>query len=309
MPPTPVINQTSQLQQIPYISPDMFIHGSYGASVSTLVPGGQPQAQYAALAGFIARATAMIDDWVDTSLAAAINTDEGKVSYQDGFWLVQPRFRPAVALLDFSVGSIGDLTAYTSLDGASVTDSRIAVPVGPLGNWNTPQGPIQLGAYAAAPWRAYGRWRYVSGFPVTWLTQGEAAGAVTISVAETLGIFAGSTRLTIQAGKNRFTFVATSVSTADSAGFGQGPGLVGCPALPFAIINNDDFPTYVTGLPGSIIEATALGTRSLINRRAAGNATAPTSGRGSTRNPDPLGAGDDLAMMYKLIFPYQVLSV
>lgn len=306
---TTVINKTSRSGLTPYISPDMFIYGSYGVSISTLVAGAPGQDQVAALAGYIERATSMMDDYMDTSLAASVNVDEGPLNYRDGFWVAQPRFRPAVALLSFSVGgAVNDLSTYTSLDGANVTDSKIMVPVGPLGNWNTPQGPIQLGAPSGVPWRAYGRWTYVSGFPVTWLTQGEAAGATTISVAETLGIFANMTQLVVQAGKNRTRFVATSVSTADSSGFGQGAGVIGCPPLPFAIDNNASYPVYVTGAPGSVVEACALGTRALIKRRSAGNLSAPTGAGESRRNPDPLGAGDDLAMMYRLIDSYRVLS-
>lgn len=304
----PSVNATSQPRITPYISPDMFRFYGSGVAISTLAVGANPQSQDAALAAYIDRATAMIDSWLSTSLAASIDVDEGPVNFHQGYWSFAPRYRPAVALLGFSVGAPGQLTAYTSLDGCVVTDSSIRVPSGPTGVWNSPQGPLQLGTPAVWPDRAWGRWTYANGFPITWLTQAELAGATTIHVAETLGIIAGNTQLTIQAGEARMRFIAGTVSTADSSGLGQGPGTVVCPALPFDVPNNTLYPTYVTGCTQDIIEAAVLGTRALIKKRSSGNVSAPTTQGGNRqRNGDPLGYGDDIAEMYRLLNSYQVL--
>lgn len=308
---TAVVSAISPPRITPYLSIDMFkTHGSRGVSVGTLVPGANPQDQDAALASYIFKATSMIDSWLSTSLAASVDTDEGPLNYHQGYWSFQPRFRPVVALLGFSVGVPGRLTAYTSLDGASVTDNTIRVPAGPAGNWMSSQGPIQLGPPYAWPDRGYGRWTYCNGFPITWLTQSEAQGATSLHVADTTGILAGATQLTVWSGRTQpRQFIAGAVSTADASGFGTGPGTVVCPALPQDIANNAAYPTYVTGASGDIIEAAVLGTRALIKKSSSGNQTVQTTTGGNrNRSGDPLGYGDDLAEMYRLLTSYQVLS-
>ena len=307
---TPVVNPTSTTRIVPYLSNDMFKnHSMRGVPVNSLVANGQPQDQDAALAAYIEQATAMMDDWLSTSLAASIDVESGPVNVRDGYINFQPKLRPVIALLAFSYGpALGQLSAYTSLDGASVQDNTVRVPLGPTGNWMSNQGPLQLGPAAVPMDRGWGQWTICNGFPVTWLTQAESQGAVLIHVADTTGILAGNTQLTIQAGQSRFRFTAGAVSTAGSSGFGTGPGTVACPALPYDVQNQAAYPTYVTGLPGSVIQAAVLGTRALIKQTSAGNLTAATIGGSRTRDKDPLNAGDDLAMMYRLLNSYQVLS-
>ena len=306
---TPVVNPTTQPGFVPYLSLDMFkYHSMRGVPVNSLVPGKEatPQDQDAALAAYIEQSTSMIDDWLSTSLAASVDTDSGPVNIKDGMINFQPRFRPVVALLAFSLGTPGSMTAYTSLDGSYVRDDTVYVPLGPTGNWMSNQGPLQLGPSIPAPDRGWGQWQYCNGFPVTWLTQSEAAGATQIHVADTTGIIPNSTWLTIQAGRSRFRFKAGTISTG--SGFGTGPGTVVCPALPYPVDNSAAYPTYVTGLPGSVIQASVLGTRALIKQTAMGNLTTTAIAGQRSRALDPLGAGDDLAMMYKLLNSYQVLS-
>lgn len=307
---TPVVNPTTAPHTTPYLSLDMFkYHSMRGVPVNALVPNGTPQDQDAALAAYIEQATAMMDDWLSTSLAASVDIETGPVNLRDGYINFQPKLRPVLALLAFSYGpALGQLTAYTSLDGASVTDNTVRVPIGPFGNWTSNQGPLQLGPPGALPDRGFGQWTICNGFPVTWLTQAETAGATLLHVADTTGIIAGNTQLTVQAGANRFRFIAGTVSTAGSSGFGAGPGTVVCPALPYDVPNSAAYPTYVTGLPPSLIQAAVLGTRSLIKQTSAGNLTTTNVGGNRTRDTDPLRAGDDLAMMYKLLNSYQVLS-
>lgn len=307
---TPVLNAATPARITPYLSNDMFkYHSMRGVPVNSLVPNGTPQDQEAALAAYIEQSTAMIDDWLSTSLAASVDVENGPVSVRDGYITFQPKLRPVLALLAFSYGSsLGRLSPYTSLDGASVQADMVRVPLGPFGNWTSSAGPLQLGPATVPPDRGWGQWTICNGFPVTWLTQAEAAGATIIHVADTTGIVAGATQLTIQAGRNRFRFTAGTVSTAGPSGFGIGAGTVGCPALPYDVTNSADYPTYVTGLPGSIIQAAVLGTRALIKQTSAGNLTTTNVGGNRSRNPDPLGVGDDMAMMYKLLNSYQVLS-
>jgi hypothetical protein len=130
-----------------------------------------------------------------------------------------------------------------------------------------------------------------------------AAGATSLPLADTTGIIAGQTQLTIQAGQNRFRFIAGAVSNAVN-GLGSGAGNVVCPALPFAVTNDATYPTYVTALPADVIYAAVCATRALIKKSGGGNISAPTT-QGAT-SKDPYGANDDMATMYELLDSYQV---
>jgi hypothetical protein len=300
----PVIGVTTEQKVTPYISPAMFRNDSRrGVDLASLVPNGPAIEQDAALARYIRQATAVMDSFLLQSLAATIDTEFGEVhTDRSGRIKLQTRFRPVIALTAFSIGADpSQMTAMSSLAGTAVMPDRIIVTPGAVG-WMTNQGPLQFGAIA--PMRdAYASWSYCNGYPVTWLTAGAAAAATQIAVADTTGIIAGQTQLSIQSGVHPFTFVAGAVSTA-SGGLGTGPGTVVCPALPYAVTTSIDYPTYVTALPDDVIYGCVLATRALIKKTSSGNISSQTNNSG--RDKDPLGAGDDMAMMYELIDSYQV---
>lgn len=300
----PVIGVTTEQKVTPYISPAMFRNDARrGVDLATLVPSGPAIEQDSALKRYIRQASAVMDSFLLQSLAATIDTEFDEVhADRYGRITVQPRFRPVIALVGFSVGSSPDqLAAMTNLAGSAVMPDRITVRPGALG-WSTNQGPLQFGS--VAPSRdAYASWTYLNGYPVTWVTAAAAAGATSIAVAETTGIIAGQTQLTIHSGMHEYTFLAGTVSTA-GGGLGTGPGTVVCPALPYAVATSADFPTYVTALPDDVIHACVAATRALIKKTSGGNISSQTNN--SSRSKDPLGSLDDMALMYELLDSYQV---
>lgn len=305
----PVVGQTSAAYSVPYLSIDMFRHHARrGVATNSLVIDGDQADQDAALADYIAQATSKIDSYLLGTLASTLDTEVGPVMVnRQGYAIVVPRYRPIVALTAFAGGpNIAQLTEFGDLSGASVESGRILVPVGPYGTWSTNQGPLQLGRAAPIPGELYARWTTCNGYPVTWLTESVDTGGLVLPVADTTGIVAGRTPLTLQAGRYRQRFVPTAVSTADASGLGTGPGTITLPSgLMQPADNRAAYPTYVTGLPDDVIAAAVLMTRGLIKLTAGGNISGSSQ---ATKIKDPEGAGDDIARAYEMIDQYQMVQ-
>lgn len=305
----PAVGQTSSTKVVPYLSNAMFAtHARRGVDLTGLVPKGDAADQQAALADYIRQASSLMDSFLLGTLAATRDTEVGPVTVNPrGYAIIVPRFRPIIALTAFSAGpNISQLTAYGDLTLASVEPNRILVPVGPYGVWNTSAGPLQFGFASPIPGSLYARWTTANGYPVTWLTGAITSGATTIDVADTTGIIAGSTQLILYADHYRFAFTPAAVSTADASGFGTGPGTLTLAApVPLGVVNDALYPTYVSALPPDVIQAAVLMTRGVIKKTAGGNVQATSQ---TTKNKDPLGAGDDMATAYELLDSYQMVQ-
>jgi hypothetical protein len=295
---------TSPPRQRGYITDDMFKgHGRAGVQVNNLVPGkGATEAQQdAALLRYIASGSSWCDMQIGPAvMGATLDTVQERVNVnRSGYVEIFPRYRPVIGLTAFAIGAeVSQLAPYTDLSNVDVQESGFRVPASPgIGVWSS-AGPIQFGAMAA-PWdQALVRYSYVNGFPVTDLTAPATAGATSISVADTTGIVAGQTWLTIYALQNQWTFLATSVSTADAGGLGFGPGTVGCAALPSAIPVSDPlYPPLVSGFTPAAIEAVVIATRAIIKE--------------SVPSAAPKGApaaGDDFALAENILNKLFVLG-
>lgn len=293
-----LVGATSAARTRPYITTDMFkLHTRAGVQVESLAPKGDPADQEAALAEFIFQASGWMDDQAEQILYATVDTWAGLTNVdRQGYAEVFPRFKPVIGLTAFSIGPAPDqLTAQTSFIGAMVTESGFMVPTFPgLGVWSS-QGPIQFGGIGAPCDQAFCQYSYVHGFPLTYLTGSLTAGATSIPVADTTGIVAGQTWLNVRAGRTRFQFLATSISTADAGGLGSGPGTIGCAAVPADVVN-PDVPIQVDGLPGGLITACVLATRAHIKGK-----TPSTPARGKERKTTP---GDDFQEAWSLVRKY-----
>lgn len=304
----PAVGVTSPAKVTPYLSNDMFLHARRGVDTTGLLPKGDAADQSAALADYIRQASAAMDSFLLGSLVSTLDTEVGPVTIKpNGTAVIVPRLRPIIALTAFSAGpNAAQLTAFTDFSMASVEPDRILLPVGPFGTWRTSAGPLQLGYAAPIPGTLYARWTTCNGYPVTWLTASAAAGATLLSVADTTGIIAGQTQMTLFSGHYRFTFTPTAVSTADAAGFATGPGELTVPALPLAAVNDPLYPTYVSAAPADVNLAAIYMTRALIKMSSGGNISSPTTP--AARTADPYGSGDDMAKAYELIDQYQMVQ-
>lgn len=299
---TSVVSPTSIQRMTPYITGDMFkTHARAGVQVESLVPKGTPADQEAALLGYIEQGSAWIDRHAEQSFAATADTVQQQVNVgRDGFAEIHPRFIPVIGLTAFSVGPApSQLSALSSLSGVGfLPDGGFTVPVFQLALTSS-QGPIQFGGITC-PWdQAWCQYTYVNGYPITYLTAATlAAGATSVAVADTTGIVAGKTWLTIYSGKTRYRFLAGTVSNADAGGLGTGAGTVGCAAVPFAIDNPAGQPVMVSALPPDLILASVLATRGIIKQKGITAVVTPTA-RSQARGRH--NAGDDLTEAWELV--------
>lgn len=306
---TQAIGPTTQRRTVPYLSLDMLkYHQRRGVRFDDLVPMGRPDDQDAALMELIEEASAQADSIMLQTLVATLDTVLTRVNINNrGRVEVHPRYRPIIGVTAVALGTTPDLlTSLSSLSGVGVMDQSFSVPVGPITPLTSSQGPIQFGSVTAPMDRAWMRYTYCNGFPHTTLTAAPAAGATSISVADTTGIIQGATYLTIYAGRQRCTFLAGAVSTAPAAGqIGTGPGTVACAALPFAVDERAQYPTVVSAAPGDFLRAVRLLCRGIVKSDSAGNTSAATT-TGNRQEKDPLGAGDDFEAAEILLQPYTV---
>lgn len=299
---------TTQPRMTPYLSIDMFKnHRRRGVQVDNLVPRGTPAEQDAALQEVIESASAEVDNIVLGILAATSDTELKRVNVDRfGYAKIHPRFRPIIALTGFQIGATPNtMVALNDLTGTGVELNRFSVPTSPL-TLTTSQGPLQFSNIGAPADQAWCQYTYQNGYPITSLTAAPAQGATSISVADTTGIVAGQTYLTIYALQNRFRFPAGAVSTAPTGGVGTGPGTVACPALPYAIPNNPSYPTMVSALPADVIEAVVLITRAIIKETGGGSIVASGNRGTSSGEKDPFGSGDDMVEAESKLHPYLV---
>lgn len=306
MSPTPIVGATSMPRLTPYISVPMFKNdGRRGVPIDQLVPRGDDAENEQALARYIESASGAMDSFCQQILAATLDTETRRVIVnRNGFAYVHPRYRPVIGVTAFAVGaSPATVAPLASLAGTGVTPQMFAVPayagVLPI---NTSAGPLQFGNPAAMPGEAWATYTYANGYPVTQLTAPITAGATSISVADTTGIVAGLTWLTVYAGQNTARFLAGTVSTAPSGGIGTGPGTVTCAANAFAhnVPTNGPWPVMVSAMPPDAIQACVLLTRAFIKESGGANLSTPTIAANGAGGGDN-GAGADIAKAYDIL--------
>lgn len=297
-----VAGVTSPPRSIAYITGDMFkYHGRAGVQVNNLVPRGNPAQQDTALLQKIKAGSSWCDLQVGPAvMAATYDVVQETVNVnRHGYVDIFPRYRPIIGVTAFAIGpDVSQLTVFTDLSGIDIQEGHFRVPSFTGGLLTSSEGPIQFWRMAAPMDQATVRYTYVNGFPVTSLTAAVAAGATSVSVADTTGIVAGKTWLTIYALQDEFSFLATSVSTADAGGLGAGPGTVGCAAIPSAIEVSDPLlAPMVSAMPPSLIEAVVLATRGVIKE----------SGPVGTGKGGPT-SGDDFAAAEAILRKFFVLD-
>ena len=316
---TPVVSpDTATLfRRAPYISPSEYKQTPTAVAVTNLVPGREPAAQEAALAGVISRAS----DWVDTicfhradgTLAASPSTESGWIRPKDnGTLQLICNYKPilevdALALgVPGQLGNIGQTAAETlTISGQVLTLPNYGVPLG-----LTPNFPVARTVNG----RVYVVWSYVSGFPHTSLAVAvtaeeiEEEEAKSITVAPSVpggsavyGIYPG-TQLTIHDGAATEVVVVASVA-----------GLVLTLVSP--LLYEHKLPaapdtTRVSAVPWIVEQATISLVSNLIKMRGTRAMVIPTSPAKATSSPKQsggqAGAQNDFEAACKMLAPFTV---
>jgi len=183
-----------------------------------LIPGGDFKTQDTALASLIAQASAEADQYclgAVGTLGATVNTEAGRYrSNRQGWIIVHPGFWPILEVQTFSVGtSPGMTTQLTVTNDNCWIEQRQFVMAATSDSWSS-NGPVELSAIG---WNMNGyqfvEYTYVNGFFCQFLSSPVAAGASSIVVPHTTGLYPGIP-FTIYDGSLSET--ATVASTWDS---------------------------------------------------------------------------------------------
>lgn len=155
-------------RRTPYISPSEYKQTPTAVAVGNLVPGGTPEAQNAALAAVISRAS----DWVDTicfhradgTLAASPTTESDWVTVKDnGTLQLICNYKPILQVNALALGrppqDIGDQAAQNLTISGQIIDASSCYNRGGFPRAATVNGKV------------YAVWSYTNGFPHTSLAK------------------------------------------------------------------------------------------------------------------------------------------
>jgi len=188
----------SYTNRVPYISVAEFMAAPTGLDLSNLVQGRDGVSQNTALQELIARASARADNYcfgAYGTLCATVNTEPGQIrADRQGFYRVNPRYWPILAINSFSVGTSPGNLQPVPLSSATcwIEESGFVITQGAI-NSVTVIGPIQFGAGGTPGSRVFAEWTYVNGWPNLFLAADAAQGASSIvSSVVPEGVFPGT---------------------------------------------------------------------------------------------------------------------
>lgn len=184
----------------PYITVEQLERSPVSSQLKKLVPEMDEGERYGELDRIIRRASSMINGEVRQNLAATVDSEIGQVRVSDwGDLRLHTRSSPIVSVLSVSVGpDPANLTPISDLSNIVIEPWRITIP----------RGSLSLRPRS----QMWAQWTYINGWPVTTLTATVSRGATSVTVADSTGILANQTLLTVQDGGSMEQFIPTAVT-------------------------------------------------------------------------------------------------
>lgn len=217
----------------PYITAEEFLQSATGVDSSNLVRGASREANAAALANLIGRASNYADGLCHQVLCATADVQSGRYRVQ-GSGVIRVAFdcSPLVEVTSASFGARpGQLQALTDLSGVWI-DRKVA--------------DIPLTGYGCGSGDVFAQVGYVAGYANTTLKTATAAGGTILTVASPLGIFPGLAMELYDSEKSEAVTVAstyvqgaTAVPLTSALAFAHDPGTAVSampPAIKFAVV-------------------------------------------------------------------------
>lgn len=269
---------TTYAQQTPYITVAEFEAAPTAIDISDLVPDGSLADQQAALADVIARASGWADDICNQVLAATVNTERARYRVNRyGYVRVPLRYKPVLEVVGIKVGlRVAAMTTFTDFTNVQVNKYSVDIPAVP----SVASVPCIWGVGADLLVEV----QYVNGWCNALLTTDVLAGATTLLIAPTEGVYPG-TALRISDG------VQSEVVTVASS-YVSGSSIPLLAPTSFAHATG----VSVSNLPVQVKQATVLLTAVLIQTRG-DDAIILDSVENPTRLSDTYGAsGTNVAL-------------
>ena len=285
---------------VPYVSLQevKFSPTASAVDFTNLIPNASQTVQDRALYELIVRASSMADTFVYGRLgtfSATVNTEAGRYRpNRYGQIIVNPHFTPILEVQSFNYGTQpGQYTSVPlSSQNCSIERDEFIVTAASGLNATTIYGSLSIvGGQWAYNTELFCQYSYVNGFPNTFLSASSAAGATTISVSSTVGIYAG-TQLNIWDGMNDENVTVASVGTNSltlTAGLQHAHGA----------------NTNISNMPAEVKQAVIHFIVGMIRERGQGGLVLNEIGEPVTVGSRSTSGEGELMLGYDLLEPYK----
>lgn len=285
---TPAPNVATYSTRKTYVTPAEFKAAPTGVDVSQLVPGGNPAANAAALVMQLQRASAYADNFCQKVIAATVDVQAGQYRVQRDKALgavikVPLDNTPVIAISDIRTGRTpGSITLQPTPGNLWIGRKVVTIPVG-----------------GAPGDHMFAQISYVNGWANTALTAAAAPGALSLTVASSLGIMPGQ-QLNIQSPNNAETLTVDMSYTPSNIAINT---LV---PVTTPIVGTYGIGDTVTAFPQDIKQAVILIAKSLIKTRGSESIVISST----SSQPDSIdrlehGVSSDMDMALDLLSPYR----
>lgn len=280
-----------------YLTPADVLSAPLGIALSSL-PGANPgtspvltQQVYEQLVGVIARASGMVDNYVEQVLGATLDSEEKWTNRGlawvdvDGYLNVHADYWPVLSVQSFRYG-------YPTLGGTAWTDvaladlllarERITYP-GAFPRRGTP--PLRV------------QYTYLNGWPNTLLTGPVSAGATSLPVADATGMVAGGKLTIYDQGNTEAVTVASDWSPTQGAAtvpVQTAIQFAHTPTLRPVTGQVQPYDIAVSALPEDVRQATLLVVKRIVEVRGASALTMGRAGRVGAPNPADTGTAEKM---------------
>ncbi len=271
-----------------YVTPAEFKAAPTGVDVSQLVPGGTPAANAAALVMQLQRASAYADNFCQKVIAATVDVQAGQYRVQRDKSLgavikVPLDNTPVIAISDIRTGR---------------TPGAIALQSTPANLW-IGRKVVTIPVSADYGEHMFAQISYVNGWANTALTAGAAPGALSLTVASSLGIMPGQQQ-NIQSPNNAETL------TVDMSYVPSNIAINTLVPVTTPIVGTYGIGDTVTAFPQDIKQAVILITKSLIKTRGSESIViSSTSSQPDSVDRLEHGVSSDMDMALDLLAPYR----
>jgi len=284
-----------------YITASEFRRSPIAAAIDTtqLIPGGDLAVQDHALTALIAQASAAADTYclgAIGTLGASVNVETGRVRpNRYGQFIIHPAFWPILEVQSFGVGSTPASVGTIPLTSNNCWIEQRQFTITATSYSTTTAGPLDLSGQRVGNARpSFAKWQYVNGFYNQTLAADATAGATSITVTDTTGLYAGQTVTIYDAPVEEAVTIAsswngstTTVPLVSALAYGHGDG------------------TNVSAMPPSIKQAVTHLAVGMIKQRGQGGIVLNEIGQPTAVSATTQTSPEDLGRAYELLDPYR----
>jgi hypothetical protein len=277
----------------PYITVAEYKQAPTALNISTLVAGGNQEAQDAELAAVILRASSYMNEYFNQNLVADEYTETQRIRFSNsgGYFALHPYNAPIVSLSSFYYGSNpNQLYALGDCSTAWFEGQQIIIPGNQIGWYTTSQGPLQFGGSMGQTNWTFTKYTYVAGYVNTTISAPTSTGATTLLVDDPTGIIAGQHYRIYDGANSERVTVSDNYVYGNSTVTLQSPMLY--PHLTGAVLSN---------LPTVLKQACILITSAFIKMRGDSSTTMAYTTSPSGNVAGSVRYGSDIAVALDMV--------